>query len=295
MLITGVTGFVGGSLVRRFMQRGLSVTGIIRREEHGLTFPVRITGYTVEELATIISELKPATIIHAAGSASVGLSLAQPSCDYNDSVALFQRLMEATRISGERPRVIFLSSAAVYGNPTVLPVSESALLSPISPYGYHKMMGEIIAREYSACYGIPTLIVRLFSLFGPTQKRLLLWEIFEQLRYKNEVVLQGTGTETRDYIHIDDLADVLLKLLPLIDKEQLTINIASGKAVTVKKIVESIGKILMSEKPVVFEGMSRRGDPKIWQADVSLLDHLIGNKHTDFYQRLSGTIQQWLA
>src|SRR6266568_4070727 len=106
----------------------------------------RITGYAVEELAALISDLKPTTIIHSAGSASVGLSLSQPSNDFNDSVALFQRLMEATRISGERPRVVFLSSAAVYGNPNILPVSELEPLLPISPYGYHKLMGEAIAR-----------------------------------------------------------------------------------------------------------------------------------------------------
>src|SRR6266568_4353426 len=294
VLITGVTGFVGGSLARRFTQQRIPVTGLVRREAHGLPFPVRITGYAVEELAALISDLKPTTIIHAAGSASVGLSLSQPSHDFNDSVALFQRLMEATRISGERPRVVFLSSAAVYGNPNILPVSELEPLLPISPYGYHKLMGEAIAREYSCCFGIPTLIARLFSLFGPAQKRLLLWEIFEQLKDKNEVVLQGTGAETRDYLHIDDLADSLADLLPRIDNDQLIINIASGRAITVKEVAESIGQILMSKKPIVFRGVARRGDPNFWQADVSLFEHLIGRVPAAFHERLAGTIQQWL-
>lgn len=295
VLITGVTGFIGGTLARRFTQQGFAVTGLVRREVQGIPFPVRITGYAVEELSAIISELKPATIIHAAGSASVSLSLSQPSHDFNDSVALFQRLMEATRISGERPRVVFLSSAAVYGNPAVLPVSESEPLAPISPYGYHKVMGETIAREYSACFNIPTLIVRLFSLFGPAQKRLLVWEIFEQFRDKNEIVLKGTGTETRDYIHIDDLADTLVDLLPRIVKDHLTINIASGRAVTVKEIVECSRRILESEKPVVFQGISRKGDPLYWQADVTILEQMIGRTVTaGFNERLSGTIKQWL-
>lgn len=295
VLITGVTGFIGGSLARRFMQLGIAVTGLVRREAHGLPFPVRITGYAVEELAALISELKPATIIHAAGSSSVGLSLTQPSHDFNDSVTLFQRLLEAIRISGERPRVVFLSSAAVYGNPVTLPVSESEPLAPISPYGYHKVMGETIAREYSACFGIPTLIVRLFSLFGPSQRRLLLWEIFKQFRERNEVVLQGTGEEMRDYIHIDDLADLLVDLLPRIGKKQLTINIASGKGVTVKEVATSIGKILESENPVIFTGKTRQGDPRFWQADVSLFEQLVGVTQTAFHERLSGTIQQWLV
>jgi len=294
VLITGVTGFIGGSLARRFIQHGILVTGLVRREVNGLPFPVRITGYAVEELANIISDLKPSTIIHAAGSASVGLSLSQPSHDFNDSVALFQRLMEATRISGERPRVVFLSSAAVYGNPANLPVSESEPLSPISPYGYHKVMGETIAREYSACFGIQTLIVRIFSLFGPAQRRLLIWEIYEQFRYKEEVYLQGTGGETRDYIHINDLADALIDLLPHIGKDQLTVNIASGKAITIKEVAETIGMILASKKPVSFRGTHRRGDPNFWQADVSLLEQLVGRKHKAFHDRLSCTIQQWL-
>ena len=295
LMITGASGFIGGSLATHFSQQGLDVTGVSIDEVHNASYPVYMITYRVEEICKLINELQPSVLIHAAGSASVGDSLVNPARDYAGSVGLFQTVLEGIRQSGHRPRVVFPSSAAVYGNPETLPVKETAELKPISPYGYHKVMCELLAREYSACFSIPALIVRVFSTFGPKQKRLLLWELFQQCLTEPKVVVEGTGNESRDDLYIEDLAEVLMRVLPKLKEGCLHLNIASGTSVTVKEVCESMKRHLSSEKPVVYRGKVRTGDPTHWQADISRYEILTGEHiQVDFNKRLKENLDQWL-
>lgn len=296
VLVTGASGFVGGSLVRRLAARGIAVTGVSRRSGGALPVACCSTTYGEDEVAALVDELTPTTIIHAAGSASVAASIDDPAQDFASQVLLFQRLLEGVRRSRHRPRVVFLSSAAVYGNPERLPVAEGAPPRPISPYGYHKLLAELLAREYAESLGVPTLVVRLFSLFGAAQRRLLLWELFEQLRDRAEVVVDGTGEEARDYLHVDDLADALVRLLPKVDATTLTINVASGSSITVRELVTRMAALMQTQKPTVFRGRTRPGNPARWQADVSLFERLVGATSTvAFEERLARTLEEWRA
>jgi UDP-glucose 4-epimerase len=200
-------------LARFAASAGHEVIGIARRSQPDAGWPGRHIQADVAtaDLAGVISQCKPDAVFHGAGTASVAASIASPLDDLRAAVMTLVNLLEGVRKLAVRPLVIFPSSAAVYGNPAKLPVAEDAPAAPISPYGYHKLSCEVIAKEYASCFGVDTLICRIFSVFGPAHRRLLVWEIFEQLRGNEPAVkLQGTGQESRDYLHADDLAAALL-------------------------------------------------------------------------------------
>src|SRR5262249_52544890 len=122
--------------------------------------------------------------------------------------------LDSVRRSGLKPIVFFPSSAAVYGNPEKLPVTEDANLAPISPYGFHKAACELLATEYSECFGLDIIIARFFSTFGEGQRRLLIWELYRQLAAPGDaVVLNGTGKESRDYLEVTDAMTAVLEVI----------------------------------------------------------------------------------
>lgn len=296
VLITGISGFIGQSLAEYFSKEPIKILGLSRKKISSSFYKSQTTTYQSKNLAKIIDQFKPDVIIHAAGSASVGESFESPRQDFESSVLLLNSLLEGVRLSEYQPLVVFLSSAAVYGNVKKLPISEQEILKPISPYGYHKMMSEILLKEYSTVFNIPVLIARLFSVFGPKQKRLLLWELYEQFQNKNKksVILEGTGKESRDYLYIEDLAGLLLKAIVKNQKGFNILNFASGKSHSIKKVAYSMKKILQSQKKVVFKGKIRAGDPNKWRADISLLEDRLNEKiMTRFEQRLKQCLIEW--
>ncbi|HTY24494.1 MAG TPA: SDR family oxidoreductase [Desulfomonilaceae bacterium] len=295
LLITGISGFIGCSLGAYFAAKGAHIIGFSRREILSPFASENVkTNYRPAEIARLVRRFRPDVIIHAAGPSSVRDSFKDPAEDFSKSVVLFHSLLEGIRMSGIRPLVIFPSSAAVYGNPASLPVSESAPLKPISPYGYHKVLCEKLAEEYAELYSIPSLVVRLFSVFGTRQKRLLVWELFDQFRNRKEVVVEGTGNESRDYIHVDDVARLLEKLLSGVKEKYLIVNVAAGRAVSVKELAYLMKEILNSGKPIVFQGKVRLGDPLKWQADVVLYEaHTAGKVDLDFRLRLRSCLLEW--
>jgi UDP-glucose 4-epimerase len=294
MIITGASGFVGGTFAIYFSQHGFEVTGVSINKVHGASYPVRTITYQVEEVVKLVNELQPSFLIHAAGSASVGESVINPARDFSNSVALFRTVLEGVRLSGQKPVVVFPSSAAVYGNPETLPVKETAALNPISPYGFHKVMCEQLAREYSVCFNIPTLALRLFSVFGPRQKRLLVWELFRQFRSASQVLVEGTGNESRDYLSVDDLAAALAKLLAVVHNGHTVVNMGSGRSVTVREMAELIKVITHSPKDILYQGMVRPGNPMNWKADISYWQKLIGNNiNINFDEALKSCLDTW--
>jgi UDP-glucose 4-epimerase len=281
LLVTGANGFVGSAVSRRAMTLGWDVTGMVRSRSNppsGVTYVRSPDG--VDALAAFIREFDPSVVIHAGGPASVADSLYSPAEDFRGSVVGWQLLLESLRRSDARAIAIYLSSAAVYGQPRLLPVTESAALDPISPYGFHKLMCENLSAEYSKCFGLRTLNARLFSVLGPAQRRLLAWELGSQaLGPSAEIRVRGTGSETRDFLHVDDAAEALLGLSQVLhsatDGECWTVNLASGVEVSVAEIARSLKEVSGCGKPIVYEGRESPGNPVRWSADISLLNSLL--------------------
>ncbi len=283
VLISGSTGFVGGSLGRYAAQAGHAVMGTGRSSEPGNEWPGPYTpnDATAESLSEIISNFAPDVLVHAAGTASVGASLVDPLADFRGSVSVCANMLEAVRRSDKKPLVFIPSSAAVYGNPAALPVTEGAAIQPISPYGFHKAMCELLARESAECFGLKIIVCRLFSVFGVGQRRLLIWELFKKLSGASETAwLEGTGLESRDFLHVDDLAIAVLQLAENLFAGAPSgyfeiINVASGEETKVSDIASQIRNLVAPNKDVRCRGTARPGDPVNWCGEVSKLRSMI--------------------
>lgn len=302
LLVTGALGFIGGSVARRAARLGHTVVGTSRVEDpvphEGAGFPILVAD-DARALSHAVRAVAPDVILHAAGKASVGASIAAPAEDFEGSVLPWQTLLETVRAMDRRPLLVFPSSAAVYGNPASLPVTEDAPAHPISPYGFHKRVCEILADEHAVCFGLDIAVVRLFSVFGATQKRLLLWELFAQLTGPGDTAwLEGTGEETRDFLHVDDLADALLAIAaaprPDPARGAEVINVASGEERTVLHLAHAVRDLVAPSKRIACRGHARPGDPKRWRADIGrLLDRAAPWRPRPFEDALRATVSDW--
>jgi nucleoside-diphosphate-sugar epimerase len=264
-LVTGSSGFLGSAVVEAAAAAGHEVVGLNRRED--LESPAA--------LAEVIRGAAPDVVAHFAGTASVAESFAAPHADFEGSTALWLRVLEAVRLSGLRPRVALASSAAVYGSPQQLPTPETAPLRPESPYGFHKMLSEQAGEEFAKCFGLSIVSLRFFSVFGPRQQRLLVWELFDQLRRGGSVLrLKGTGDECRDFLPAWEAAAAVVAACPATVEGFSAINIASGAATTAREVAETLRECAKSEAEIVFGREILRGNPDRWQADISRLQKL---------------------
>jgi UDP-glucose 4-epimerase len=277
LLITGARGFVGSSLAEYACKKGHEVVGIGRTAQAPAGFFGNYVwaDAALSDLTPIINGFRPDFVAHCAGSASVSASFSSPLDDLRANVVTLANTLDAVRRSEVRPWVIFPSSAAVYGNPAKLPVSEEEPCRPISPYGFHKLAAEHLVQEYVTCHNLRIVICRIFSVIGERQRRLLLWDLYRQfVSESDKVVVQGTGDETRDFMHIDDLCESFLRLAESgnrFSEEDYIVNLASGVETSVREMVSVVKKVLGSKKAVVFLGKQRLGDPSRWLADVTKL------------------------
>jgi UDP-glucose 4-epimerase len=278
-LITGGNGFLGFSAADYLVQAGNSVAGLTRRAQLPDWFRRLEYPSSIEALADVIRSEHPDCILHAAGAASVGGSWETPARDFVNSVVAWQALLEATRRSELKPILFLPSSAAVFGDPDRLPVPENAVRRPISPYGFHKLACEQLAEEYAVLWRLPVVICRLFSVFGPRQRRLLVWELVEQILSKKPTIrLQGTGLEERDYLAVSDIAEALNLLAKRQSSSFLrTFNFGSGTSLRVVDLIEILQRLTRVQKVVVRGQSGRHGDPLRWRADNRMLREALPN------------------
>jgi UDP-glucose 4-epimerase len=280
ILITGSRGFVGGTIGRAASRAGHEVLGISRAAQSAPDWPGKhaTTDVVSADLAPLVRYFAPDVIFHAAGTASVKSSFETPIEDLRASLLSWANVLDSARRSRLHPLILYPSSGAVYGRLEQVPVDEDSKLEPISPYGFHKVACELLAREYATCFEQRILLLRMFSVFGPAQRRLLIWELFQQFKGADQTVwLQGTGDETRDYLSGDDMARAALLLMESLTSAtgSQAINIASGEETRVLDLAKTIGGMIAPQKEIRCRGLHFAGDPERWQADISRLTKLI--------------------
>lgn len=272
VLITGTAGFLGRHIVRQFAREGWRTVGLddIPPENAPLGSLSRFVRVKLPspELAGLLSEEKPTVCIHCAGRASVPLSMRDPAGDFRDNVALTFEVLDALRQHAPECRFLLLSSAAVYGNPPELPVSEQAPIAPLSPYGWHKRQCEMLVEEFAQVFSLPALAVRIFSAYGPGLRRQVVWDICERALTTGRLTLRGTGRESRDFVHAIDVARALFLLAENAPARGEAYNLASGQETTIadlaRHLIQSLGLSIEPE----FDGKVTAGEPLRWQADL---------------------------
>ncbi|MGA7932345.1 MAG: NAD-dependent epimerase/dehydratase family protein [Kovacikia sp.] len=273
VLITGVAGFIGRYVARQFAEEGWNVIGLGTRpgenapmQSLSLYQQLRLPS---DHLADLVQQIQPHVCIHCAARASVNLSVTEPDQDFSASVDVTFNLVNTLRLYAPQCRLIYLSSAAVYGNPKTLPISESQTPQPISPYGFHRLMSEQICAEFSKIYGLPTSIVRIFSAYGPGLRRQVLWDMCHKALTQPILKLQGTGTESRDFIHVRDIGKAIYVLAKHGPCQAEVYNLASGVETTIKELSNLVLEHLERNIAIEFDGVIRAGDPLNWKADIT--------------------------
>ena len=281
MVITGANGFLGRN-AKEYFEKRYEITGIDLAENyngektqyHNISYYQCNMSQDSAEMATIFTSVQPDVIIHCAGSANVGASVINPMADLDGNLHSLYQLLLALKAFEKRPKIIFLSSAGVYGNPKSLPIHEYDELTPMSPYGLHKRMGEELCEYYNRIYDYKIRTIRIFSAYGNGLRKQLLWDIFQKYQNTGRIELFGTGNETRDFIHVSDIMKAMELILDYEGDEQI-FNVANGEEVSIRKLAEIYAECLGVSKNIVsFNGKTKEGDPKNWRADISLLKKL---------------------
>jgi len=231
--------------------------------------------------------------INCSGAANVSESVKNPLRDYHLNTLNVFRQLDAIRRYSPSCKYINLSSAAVYGNPQELPIKEEHRLAPISPYGRHKKMAEEICTEFYELYHIPTLSLRIFSAYGPGLMKQLFWDLYKKFKVGGTISLYGTGEESRDFIHIEDILQAINKTIKEAQFKGEAINVANGEELKIKDVVELYFNHLDKEITYVFNGATRKGDPINWQADITHIKKMGYSQKVSIDKGLQGYVN-WL-
>jgi UDP-glucose 4-epimerase len=278
IFVTGVAGFIGRYVARHFSEQGWSVIGIDNSPPENAPLSNLSTYHRLQlpdaTLSSLLQQKSPQVCIHCAGRASVGLSMTDPVADFYASTMLTFEVLNTLRLNVPSCRFILLSSAAVYGNPETLPISESQAPDPISPYGFHKWQCEQLCLEFAKVYDVPTASLRIFSAYGPGLRRQVLWDMCRKVITQNSLTLQGTGKESRDFIHALDIAKALNVVATSAPMQGEVYNLGTGQEVAIAQLARIVIDSLEVECTPEFDGVVPPGTPLNWQADISKLKTL---------------------
>jgi len=271
ILITGIGGFLGQHLSDYLSKKGFNVIGVgrIKSKVHG-TLKVYNLSLPNEKLKDILQQYKPDILIHCASTSSVNDSVLYPYDDFRNTVDVCAYILESIREKCPKCKFIYFSSAAVYGNPISLPISEDSICKPISPYGYHKLLCEMLIKEYSGLFGINSVVLRIFSAYGEGLRKQVIYDLCRKLTSGTESIeVYGNGSESRDFIHTEDIC----RAVELVINKDIkgTFNLASGREISISMLVKNLKEFLKSNKRIEYKGEIRLGDPENWKADMTRL------------------------
>ncbi len=281
--VTGAAGFVGGHLTKRLFENNCLVGGIGHGElsppaasERGMSAWMNgeVTRANLDKLAQQCG--LPDYIFHLAGGSSVAASMSAPCTDFEKTCCSTSELLEWVRVHSPHSKMLFVSSAAVYGNKHSSHIAEHCLLAPYSVYGVNKRIAETLFESYTENYGLNAAIVRLFSVYGPGLRKQLLWDICTKLcRNSGLLELGGTGGEMRDWIHVQDAVDVMLSAIEIASNKVQIINGGTGIGTNVDSIARLVSRAFTGkEAKIEFSGARRAGDPDYLVADIQQLRQL---------------------
>lgn len=282
ILVTGAAGFIGSHTVDQLLEAGHRVAGVDSlRTGHraNLASALGSPRFHLHEadvaadgtLDALVGQVRPEAIIHLAALVSVQESLRDPDLNHRLNVHATHLVAEAARRHGVR-RIVFASSAAIYGDATALPIRESADKAPISPYGAAKLASEAMLAGHAAAYGLTVRCQRYFNVFGPRQDPASPYSgvisIFAR-RYAagQPVTIFGDGRQTRDFISVHDVAraNVLAATRP--DLPSGAANICTGRATSLLEVATVFGRAFPSvpgprhEPPRAGDIVHSLGDP----------------------------------
>jgi UDP-glucose 4-epimerase len=239
-LVFGSNGFLGSHILQEINASSYSTLGVSRGnfDENKLENEI-FSSYAPEELTLLLSHTKPKRILISLGLSSISQAEQNPNSSKEVKIAI-QNLMRAIEKASPGSTVFLLSSAAVYGDSSDQAIIESNELSPTSFYGEQKVIVERMIQKFALDSNINLCVIRIFSVYGPRQKRHVVWDVFSKLEKQPEVVLAGTGKEIRDFIFVEELAKQIFQLTRLKSNLPDVINLGTGQALSIYELSKKI-------------------------------------------------------
>jgi len=302
-LVTGAAGFIGRSIAAALLARGETVRGIDnlitgkRSNLVGLEAMEFIEGDLTDPAACAKACAGVEIVFHEAALASVPRSVADPVATNDNCVNATLNILVAARDAGVR-RVIYAGSSSAYGDTPTLPKQEAMLPNPISPYAVAKLAGEHYMRVFARVYGLETVVLRYFNVFGPYQDPTshysgVLAIFCRKMLAGEQPTIYGDGEQSRDFTYIENVvhANLLAAAAPADKVSGQMMNAATGARITLNQTFDILcGLTGYRGTPAYAEG--RAGDIRDSLADISLAKELLGyHPPVDFREGLRRTVE----
>ena len=302
-LVTGVAGFIGRSIAAALLARGETVRGIDsfitgRRENlFGLEGMEFVEGDLADPAACAEVCRGVEIVFHEAALASVPRSVADPVATNVNCVDATLNLLVAAREAGVR-RVVYAGSSSAYGDTPTLPKHEGMMPNPISPYAVAKLAGEHYMRVFARVYGMETVVLRYFNVFGPYQDPTshysgVLAVFCRRMLAGEQPTIYGDGEQSRDFTYIDNVvhANLLAAGAPAEKVSGRTMNTAAGARITLNETFRLLRELTDYEGEPAYAN-PRAGDIRDSLADIGLAGELLGYQPVvDFREGLRRTVE----
>lgn len=306
-LITGAAGFIGRSIAAALLARGASVRGIDnfctgKRENLAGLDAMEFLEADINDADACREACRGIEMVfHEAALASVPRSVSDPVAANQANVNGTLQLLVAARDAGVR-RVIYAGSSSVYGESPALPKHEGMMPDPISPYAVSKLTGEYYMRSFSRVYGLETVTLRYFNVFGPyqdpsSQYSGVLALFPTQMLTGQTPTIYGDGEQSRDFTFIENVVagNLLAANAPAEAVAGMTFNVATGSRITLNQTIEILCELIGYRGGVKY-GPERFGDIKHSLADISLArQHLGYAPQVDFREGLRRTVEWYMS
>lgn len=292
VIVTGVSGYIGGQVALQLQDAGHTVYGIDCRPLPSHLIDVcnkfLLQDFASDDAHRFMLAYRPDAIVHCAGTSLVGPSMLNPSEYYNNNAVKTLKLLDLVCKAIPQTRFIFSSSAAVYGEPILTPCAEIDPASPISPYGESKLMIEMMLQSYHKAYGLDFVVFRYFNACGADPQGRhgqepgathIIARVLESIRDGQEFTLYGMdyptadGTCVRDYVHVDDIARAHVLALSSVVPSGIY-NLGSNTGTSNQQIIAAAQRITDQMVEVAI-GPKRAGDPPELTASAEKFSRLV--------------------
>jgi UDP-glucose 4-epimerase len=289
-LVTGIAGFIGSSIARSLLAEGAKVRGLDNLSTGNLGNIEEIRSQIDFRHADVLDEHALAAacqgvdyVFHEAAIPSVPKSVADPIGTNGPNLTATLNVLEASRKAGVK-RVLYAASSAAYGDDPTLPKTEAMLPAPLSPYAVQKLAGEHYLASYARVFGLETVALRYFNVFGPRQDPSSQYSgvlaRFISLMLAGETpTIFGDGTTSRDFVYIDNVvsANLLAAKASAVNVSGKVFNVATGRRTTLLEAYEEVKRIT-GYSGGINHAPEREGDIKHSLADISLAQQAFGYK-----------------
>jgi len=285
-LVTGGAGFIGSHIVRRILNEGGTVRVLdnlctgkrerLRDVEPSIEF---IEDDLTDHLACDAAVRGVEFVLHQAAIPSVHRSIQDPLGTNRANITGTLNLLESCRKQGVR-RFVYAASSSAYGDTEVLPKREDMPPNPLSPYALQKLVGERYCKLYNDLYGLETVSLRYFNVFGPSQDpyseySAVIPKFATRLQKGQSLVVYGDGEQSRDFTYVDNVVEANLLALKARHAAGAVVNVGCGDRLTLNRLIQFLEEILGVRAEVDYQP-SRCGDVRHSLADINLARDLLG-------------------